>query len=135
VLILQHGYVPNSFGCGVSIPLVTDKTGNLYDVDNYRGITLSHFISKLFEMSVLEICNDIFSTDSLQFGFKTGTSCADAIFTLKTTVQYFTDKGSSVFIASLDISKTFDRVHHFKLYNSPLSAAGVPVVIVDVLCN
>jgi len=41
-------------------------------------------------MSVLEICYDIFSTDSLQFGFKIGTSCADAIFTLKTTIQYFT---------------------------------------------
>jgi len=36
-------------------------------------------------MSVLEICNDVFTTDSLQFGFKTGTSCADAIFMLKTT--------------------------------------------------
>jgi len=53
---------------------------------------------------------------------------------LKTTVQYFTDKGSSVFIAALDISKAFDRVHHFKLFNSLLSA-GIPVVIVDVLCN
>ena len=73
-------------------------------------------ISKLFEMSVVEICNYAFTADSLQFGFKTGTSCADAIFTLKTTVQYFTEKGSSVFIASLDISKVFDRVHHFKLY-------------------
>ena len=81
-LILQHGFVPNSFGCGVSIPLIKDKTGNLNDVNNYRGITLSPVISKLFEMCVLEICNDIFTTDSLQFGFKTGTICADAIFTL-----------------------------------------------------
>jgi len=134
VLILQHGFVPNSFGCGVSVLLVKDKMGNLNDVDNYRGITLSPIISNLFEMSVLEICNDIFSTDSLQFGFKTGTSCADAIFTLKTTDQYFTDEGSSVSIASLGISKAFDRVHHFKLYNSLLSA-GITIVIVDVLFN
>ena len=89
MLILQHGFAPTSFGCGVSIPLVKGKTGNLNDVDNYRGIMLSPIISKLFEMSVLEICYDIFSTDSLQLGFKIGTSCADAIFTLKTTVQYF----------------------------------------------
>ena len=96
VLILKHGFVPNSFGCGVSIPLVKDKTGNLNDVDNYRGITLSPIISKLFGMTVLEICNDVLMTDSLQFGFKTGTSCANAIFTLKTTVQHFIDNGSSV---------------------------------------
>ena len=37
-------------------------------------------------------------------------------------------------MASLDISKAFDRVHHFKLYNSLLSA-GIPVMIIDVLCN
>ena len=63
VLILQHGFVPNSFGCGVGVLLVKDKMGNLNDIDNYRGITLSPIISNLFEMSRLEICNDIFSTD------------------------------------------------------------------------
>ena len=130
MLILKHGFVPNSFGCGVSTPLVKDKTGNLNDVDNYRGITLSPIISKLSEITVLEIRNDVLKTDSLQFGFKTGTSCTNAIFTLKTTVQHFIDKGSSVFISSLDISKAFDRVHHFKLLS-----AGFPVVNIDVLCN
>ena len=59
---------------------------------------------------------------------------ADAIFTLKSTVEYFVDRVSTVYIASLDISKAFDRVHHYKMYNSLLTA-GVPVIIVDVLCN
>ena len=27
-LILQHGFVPNSFGCGVSIPLIKDTRGS-----------------------------------------------------------------------------------------------------------
>ena len=39
-----------------------------------------------------------------------------------------------LFIASLDISKAFDRVNHYKLYKS-LLCAGIPVVVVDVLCN
>ena len=60
-------------------------------MNNYRGITLFPIISKLFEMTVLEICNYVLTTDSLQFGFKTGTGCADAIFTLKSSVQYFVD--------------------------------------------
>jgi len=46
----------------------------------------------------------------------------NAIFTLKFSIQYIVDKGNSVFMASLDISKAFDRVRHFKLYNSLLSA-------------
>jgi len=133
-MILQHGFVPTDFGCGISIPLIKDKTGNVNDVDNYRAITLSSVISKLFEMVVLDTCDDAVATDSLQFGFKSSVGCMDAIFMLKSTVKYFIDRGSSVFVASLDIKKAFDRVNHFKLYKS-LLLAGIPVVIVDVLCD
>jgi len=58
LLSLQHAFVPHSFSYGISIPLIKDKTGSLNNVDNYRAITLSPIISKLFEMSVLDICND-----------------------------------------------------------------------------
>ena len=85
-------------------------------------------------MVVLEICNDAMTTDPLQFGFESNTGCADAIFTLKSTIKYFADNGSSVYIASLDIRKEFDTVNYFQLYDSLLSA-GVPVVIIDVLCD
>ena len=132
--IMLHRFVPNSFGTGVVIPLIKDKAGNLNGVDNYRPITLSPIISKLFEAVLLTLCDDALATDPLQFGFKNNIGCADAIFTLKSTVEYFVDRGSSVFVASLDISKAFDRVNHFKLYNSLLSA-GVPLIIVDVLSN
>ena len=71
----------------------------------------------------------------LQVGFKDTVGCADAIFTLKSTISYFADRGSSVFVASLDISQPFDRVNHFKLYNS-LLRVGIPVIIiVVVLCD
>ena len=133
-LIMLHGFVPNSFGIGISVPLIKDKTGNINNVDNYRAITLSAVISKLFETVLLDLCGNALETDSLQFGFKSNVGCADAIFTLKSTLEYFVNRGSSVYIASLDISKAFDRVNHFKLYKSLLTA-GVPVIIVDVLCN
>ena len=63
MLTLQHGFVPNSFGSGVSIPLVKDKTDSLNDMDNYRGITLSCIISKLFEVTVLEICTEVLTSE------------------------------------------------------------------------
>jgi len=129
--------VPKNFGNGISIPLIKDKTGNVNNVDNYKAITLSPVISKLVEMVIglLDICNDFLTTDSLQFGgFKDNVGCANAIFTPKSTVSYFDETGSSAVVASLDIRKAFDRVNHFKLYNS-LLRAGVPVVIVDVLCD
>ena len=116
------------------MPPIKDKTGNINDVSNYRGITLSPVISKLFEVVLLSICSDVLETDSLQFGFKDKTGTADAIFTLKSTIKHFNGRGSSVYISSLDIRKAFDRVNHFKLYKSLLEV-GVHVITVDVLCN
>jgi len=60
--------------------------------------------------------------------------CVDAKVTLKSTINCFAQRGSSVFVALLDISKAFDSVNHFKLYSS-LLRMGIPVMITDVLCD
>ena len=44
-----HGVVPDGFGVGIVIPIVKDKLGDITNANNYRGITLSPVISKLFE--------------------------------------------------------------------------------------
>ena len=133
-LILKHSYVPEMFGSGVSIPLLKDKSGSVHDMDNYRAITLLPVISKVFEMVLLAVCEPVLESDPLQFGFKHNTGCNDAIFSLKSVTRYFNERGSSVFIASLDIKKAFDRVNHYKLFRSLLSI-GVPLIVVDVLSN
>ena len=46
--MILHGYVPNDSGSGIIIPLIKDKTGDVNNVNNYRGITLMQGISKLF---------------------------------------------------------------------------------------
>ena len=48
-LIVQCGIVPTDFGCGVIILLVKNSDGDMTSSENYRGITLSPVISKLFE--------------------------------------------------------------------------------------
>ena len=58
--ILCHRFVRNSFGIGFTIPLVKDKTGNINDVNNYRGVTLSPDISKLLEVVLLSLCSGCF---------------------------------------------------------------------------
>ena len=80
--IICHGVVPNNFGLGIAVPLINDKSGNFNDMDNYRAITLSPVISKLFENVILHICDDALSNDPLQFGFKRNTGTTNAIFTM-----------------------------------------------------
>ena len=43
--------------------LVKDKTGDLNNVNNYRGITLIPVISKMFELVLLEICEEFLVCD------------------------------------------------------------------------
>ena len=58
--------------------------------------------------------------------------CANAVFAVQTAINLFIANDSSVFVASSDLSKAFDRVNHFKLYNSLLSK-GIPVYIATIL--
>jgi hypothetical protein len=46
--MLRHSYVPNQFKLGVILPLV-DTGGDKTDLQNYRGITISPILSKIFE--------------------------------------------------------------------------------------
>ena len=42
--MLKHSYVPAEFGKGVIVPLVKDHSGDVCNVDNYRGITISSVV-------------------------------------------------------------------------------------------
>ena len=50
--------------------LVKDKLGDHKKVENYRGITLTPVISKLFESVALQLTENKLQTDDLQFGLK-----------------------------------------------------------------
>jgi len=52
----SYGYVLNSFGTGIVVPLIKDKAGDLSSVENYRPITLSPIISKIFESVLIIKC-------------------------------------------------------------------------------
>ena len=105
----------SGFSKGIIVPLVKDKSGDICSSTNYRHIILVPVISKVFVMFILNICADNLVSDDLHFGFKMGLSCANAIFTLRTTIDYFTGHGSSIYAASFDISKSFYTVNNYKL--------------------
>ena len=130
--MIESGYVPDDFGKGIIIPLVKDRSDSLSDITNYRAITISPIVSKLFELIILKVCNDYLLSDSLQFGFKVGVGCAEAIYTVRTTIDYFISNGSTVYVAALDIFKAYDKVNHYKLFTK-LIEAGLPKWLIDIL--
>jgi hypothetical protein len=69
-LCLAIGYTPSSFTQGITIPLLKSNNVDKTKVENYRGVTLSCIISKVFEMCLQTLFGTIFNCDDLQFGFK-----------------------------------------------------------------
>ena len=114
-MMYMYGVVPDTFGVGIAIPLVKNMDGNRTRSDNYRCITLSPVISKLFEMTLFRLFSTQLQSDNLQYGFKRNSSCSQAIFTMRTVVDHYVNTGSTVTICALDISKAFDRVDHYAL--------------------
>ena len=70
----------------------------------------------------------------MQFGFKKHSSCAHAPFVVSQVADYFLCHGNSVYLASLDASKAFDRAHHVKLFNKVIDK-GLPGNIVKILID
>jgi len=130
--MIIHGIVPSMFGLGITVPLLKGHNLDSSVSDNYRGITLSMHISKVFEMCILEVCGDYFTTSDLQYGFKKPVGCSHALYTVKSIVQHFTSGNSMVNLCALDVSKAFDKLNHYALVIK-LMDRNVPLVFLNVL--
>ena len=130
--MLVHGYVPNNLMHSYITPVVKNKCASLSDFSNYRPITISTIISKVFELCILDkIAHRVKLTDN-QFGFQPKLGCEMCIYVLKETVHIYVSRDSPVFCAFLDASKAFDRVSHSKLFRL-LCAENVPLCVTRLL--
>jgi exonuclease III len=133
-IIIKFSYVPSEFGKGIIIPLLKNHDGDKNNSDNYRGITLSPVISKVFESCLMRLFESELQPDTLQFGFKGKSSCSHALFTLRSVIENYNKSSSTVNLCALDISKAFDRVNHFALFQV-LMDRKLPKFFIHVLLD
>ena len=81
---------------------------------------------------LLHKCHAYLNTSDLQFGFKKGVGCSDALYTLKSVVDYYVRNDNTIVLSVLDISKAFDKVSHFQLYTK-LMERNVPKCLIQIL--
>ena len=74
------------------IPLVKDSHGSHSDVGNYRGISISSVISKIFEHILKAVFSTPLSTLVYQFSFKKDKYMSHALHCFRETVNYYIDK-------------------------------------------
>jgi exonuclease III len=134
-LIIETGTVSDKFGLSYTIPLLKGNTGSMsksLTASDFRGISISPVLSKVFENCILQRYKHYFITSDNQFGFKKLSGCSHAIYTVRQTVEYFTKSGTTVNLCALDLSKAFDKVNHFGLYSKLMNRA-VPIMLLKVL--
>jgi len=126
------GHVPASFGMSYTV-LVPKNNASVYSksltIDDFTGISISLVLSKIFEHCILDRYCKYFVTSNNQFGFKRESSCAHAIYTLRSVVDYY---GSTVNVCSLDLSKAFDKMNHHGLFIK-LTERHLPNNILSIL--
>jgi hypothetical protein len=109
-----------------------ENNGDSTAVDSYRGITVSCALSKVFEICMLNVCEQYLKSSQLQFGFKAGSGCRDAILCARTTIKYLNDRGNTATVAALDISKSYDKVDNCCLFLK-LMKRGAPKCFIATL--
>ena len=90
------------------------KKGSKNDPANYRGISLTSCLGKLFNKVINARLLEYVDTKNLisyiQLGFKQNSRTSDHILTLKSIIDFQKSKKKKVFTAFIDLLKAFDTV-------------------------
>ena len=116
--IYDTGIYPAQWCSGIIVPIY--KKGNREDPSNYRGITLTSAMSKLFTHMLNQRINDWSEESGIlsqaQFAYKKGYNTTDAIFVLNTTLSFCIETFKHSCCGFIDFSKAFDTIDREMLY-------------------
>lgn len=125
-LSINEGVFPTHFKKAIIIPIY--KAGDKKLITNYRPISLTSNIAKIFEKIVKLRLNNFLNKYQIisnrQFGFQTGISTSDAIAYVSKIVYENLDNSMKSVGIFLDLAKAFDTVDH-KLLLNKLEAMGI----------
>ena len=97
--IFSNGNFPKQWNENFLVLL--HKKGNKFDPSNYRGISISSNLGKLFNRIVYNRLVKFFKVNNLisknQIGFKEKCRTSDHIFTLKSIIDYYKLKKQKVY--------------------------------------
>ena len=109
---------PDNWTESIILPLF--KKGDVNNTHNYRGISLSDVISKMYSSIInkrltewVRVCN---ITGEMQAGFKKDYSTIDHIFTLMAAIQKQFANDRKLYVAFIDFEKAFDSISRHLLW-------------------
>ena len=120
--VFMSGEYPESWCKGVIVPIYKNK-GNIDSANNYRGITLSNVLAKIFSHILLKRINkwsdEQEKNNDNQFGFQKSKSTVDCIFVLSSIISKVINGSTGnkkLYCAFIDYEKAFDKVDRYLLW-------------------
>lgn len=114
------------------------KKGDKFDPSNYRGISITSNLGKLFNKVIFNRLLKFINNNNLisqnLIGFKEKSRTADHIFTLKSIVNIKKSNHKKVFAAFIDLRKAFDTVWRTGLFYKILKN-DFPLLISKILIS
>ena len=111
-LILSKGTYPTEWKIGILKPLF--KSGDPDDPSNYRGISLTSCVAKMFNCILNNRLQSYLDNNSIihnvQIGFQPKARTSDHMFVLRTIVEKYIANHSKLFTCFVDFSKAFDTI-------------------------
>ena len=121
--ILELEMFPEDWSLGLILPLF--KSGDVMDVNCYRGITINSCLSKLFMLlmnnRLQSICDRFNIIHYNQIGFRKEFRPADHVLTLKTVIDQSFSRNKPLHVCFVDFRKAYDTVWRDGLYHKLLS--------------
>ena len=118
-VILKCGVVPQQWCIGYIHPLYKNK-GDPNDPNNYRGITITSCLGKLFTTLINsrlgKFVEDMELIGPEQAGFRSGYSTVDHIFVLNSLIDFYLFRKKRLYACFIDYKKAFDSIQRQQLW-------------------
>ena len=126
--IIQLERIPSSLKDTIIVPIYKGKGKDPLLAKNYRGISLSSVLVKLFERvlnnRMIPILEEKGIPHHTQTAYQAGVSCSDATEVVQEVIKSYIDSGANIFQCFYDLEKAFDSIEHNVLLNH-LYKAGI----------
>ena len=125
--VLTCGIYPMEWGEGIITSIF--KGGCVDETNNYRGITITSCLGKLFN-SIMNCRLDSFTKENRlgckeQIAYEKGARTTDHIFVLQTLTQKYLSVNKKIFACFVDMKEAFDSVLHnailYKLFKANIN--------------
>ncbi len=135
--ILLHESLPSKWAAGFLVPIF--KKGDDTDPNNYRGISITSCLGKLFTRiyneRLLEFLHIKDAMSNCQIGFAKGKRTSDHIFVLKCILEEAKINKKPIYGCFVDLKKAFDTVWRNGLLYKLLSQYDVSTKFVKIIQN